>query len=306
MLITIAIPTYNKQDTVRNAIESCIHQDFDKPYEILLVDNCSTDNTFEICKSYQDEKKNIRVYQNTQNLGMWGNHNKCLELAKGNYVVFCHTDDLLESNALLLLTERLEYRKFPKKYMLWGHSMYNDYKIHLDRYYWHTNEIIAGSNAYKIFVDSGLAPSGVCYSRKSFLEAGGFINDTKLVMPNSDSTTMIKLAFRGFQFEMMDTLYFLRTESSSGHLCKKRRNERKEIDVYMCNLMQDHFSEHELFQIVSESMNNSFLMASYLVNLPYLREKLRKRCVKKVLKNPAIIRNNNFRKVYAKLFCRIA
>jgi glycosyltransferase involved in cell wall biosynthesis len=306
MIITIAIPAYNKHDTISKAIESCISQDFSQSYEIIIVDNCSTDGTFEIAQSYQNEERNIRVYQNEANLGMWGNHNRCLELAKGDYVVYCHTDDIFKPYALTQVFERLEFRKFPMQYMLWGHSMFNDYKTQLDRYHWNTNEIIAGSNAYKIFVDSGLAPSGVCYSRKSFLEAGGFINDTKIILPNSDSTTMIKLAFLGFQFEMMDALFFQRTESSSGHLCKKRRAERKEIDTYMCTLMQNHFSERELFQIINESINKSFLMASYLVSLSYLRGKSRRICVKKVLKNPTIIRNKNYRKVFLKLFCRFA
>jgi glycosyltransferase involved in cell wall biosynthesis len=302
MIFTIAIPAYNKHDTISKAIESCISQDFSQPYEIIVVDNCSTDDTFKIAQSYQNEERNIRVYQNEVNLGMWGNHNRCLELAKGEYIVYCHTDDIFYPYALTLLYDRLEFRKFPNQYMLWGHSLFNDFKTRLDRFYWHTNEIIAGSNAYKIFIDSGLAPSGVCYSRKSFLEAGGFINDTKIIMPNSDSTTMIKLAFLGFQFEMIDALFFQRTVSSSGHLCKKRRTERKEIDTYMCNLMQNHFSEREIFDIIYESMNNSFLMASYLVGLSKYRRNSRKVCVKRILKNPTIIRNRNYRRVFCKLF----
>src|SRR4051794_31293108 len=80
---TIAIPVYNREDLVRGAIESALqHQQAD--LEILVIDNCSTDRTAEVARSYEDPR--LRVVVNDSNLGLFGNFNRCLELATGKYI----------------------------------------------------------------------------------------------------------------------------------------------------------------------------------------------------------------------------
>lgn len=90
--ISICIPTFNRADLLEKTILSCLNQT-QKPFEILVVDNHSTDTTKEVAEKYK--KKGIKYFRNRKNLGIVGNWNKCIEYAKGNYITILHSDDLL-------------------------------------------------------------------------------------------------------------------------------------------------------------------------------------------------------------------
>ena len=94
---TVAIPVYNRIGLVGQAVDSALAQDIDD-MEILIVDNCSTDGTWELLQKYQDPR--IRLIQNEINIGLFPNFNRCLELAKGEYLRFLCSDDLLVENCL--------------------------------------------------------------------------------------------------------------------------------------------------------------------------------------------------------------
>lgn len=95
---SILIITYNQEKLVENAIESAINQTV-KPYEIVISDDCSTDNTIEVINRYKKEYPDlIRVNKNDKNLGIHGNTKKILELCSGNVVSFCSGDDALEKD----------------------------------------------------------------------------------------------------------------------------------------------------------------------------------------------------------------
>ena len=93
--VTVAIPTYNRAHYLPEAIESVLAQTF-QDFELLILDNASTDNTPELVKSFKDER--IRYVRNQTNIGMFGNCNKALELARGEYVIIFHDDDIRKKN----------------------------------------------------------------------------------------------------------------------------------------------------------------------------------------------------------------
>ncbi|MCF0185669.1 MAG: glycosyltransferase family 2 protein, partial [Bacteroidaceae bacterium] len=174
MLFTIAIPCYNNVKTIGKAIRSAIHQDYISEYEILVANNASTDGTKEQIEQFDCE--NLRVINNPTTVNLFANHNVCLREAKGDYVVFCHSDDELLPQALTILEDRIKSRLFPQKYVLWGRSMFRDYARNLNEIGYRQNTILAGEQAIDFFIMAprGLTPSGTCYSRKSIIELGGF------------------------------------------------------------------------------------------------------------------------------------
>ena len=89
---TIAIPVYNREKLLGQAIESALAQQGDD-VEILVVDNCSTDRSWEIARGYADPR--LRLVRNERNLGLFGNFNRCLDLARGAYVRILGSDDRL-------------------------------------------------------------------------------------------------------------------------------------------------------------------------------------------------------------------
>ena len=93
-LLTVAIPTYNGGENLIRAIKSCkyINLPQDK-FEILVVDNCSTDGSIEKVKLLQQDFPNIRIVINDKNYGRVGNWNRCIDLAKGKYLIFLFSND---------------------------------------------------------------------------------------------------------------------------------------------------------------------------------------------------------------------
>lgn len=89
-MVSVIIPTYNRANTIKRAIDSVLNQTYSN-IELIIVDDCSSDNTFEIINSYTD--KNIRYYKLEKNSGACVARNKGIEMALGEYIAFQDSDD---------------------------------------------------------------------------------------------------------------------------------------------------------------------------------------------------------------------
>lgn len=90
-LVTINIPTYNQEKYIARAIESCLEQDYPN-LEIIVCDDCSTDNTYLIAKEFATN--NVKVFRNTKNLGRVGNYRHILyDLSQGEWIANLDGDD---------------------------------------------------------------------------------------------------------------------------------------------------------------------------------------------------------------------
>ncbi len=100
-LVSFVVPAFNCGSFIKDAIERAFKQDY-SPLEIVLSDDCSTDNTFEIMKDMARQYKGphkILLNQNEKNLGITKHMNKLfLELAHGEIIVVAHGDDISEPN----------------------------------------------------------------------------------------------------------------------------------------------------------------------------------------------------------------
>ncbi len=94
-LVSICIPTYNRATIITKAIDSALSQTY-KNIEVIVVDNASTDNTEEIVLGYDDPR--LRYVRNSENLGLFGNFNRCIELYKGEFLHILHSDDYIDSD----------------------------------------------------------------------------------------------------------------------------------------------------------------------------------------------------------------
>ncbi len=98
-IVSICIPTYNGAKYLRECLDSVLAQTF-TDFEILLVDDKSSDKTLEIAQEYADKDTRIRVICNEKNLGLVGNWNRCIELAQGEWIKFVFQDDLIAPECL--------------------------------------------------------------------------------------------------------------------------------------------------------------------------------------------------------------
>lgn len=96
-LVSIIMPTYNREKTIKRAVDSLIKQTY-KNIEIIIVDDGSKDNTKDIVTNYSDER--IRYVNLVENKGANYARNKGLSLAKGKYITFQDSDDEADLNKI--------------------------------------------------------------------------------------------------------------------------------------------------------------------------------------------------------------
>ncbi len=90
-LVSVCINAYNSADVIGETIESVLNQTY-KNLQIIIVDDCSTDNTAEIVKSYDDDR--IELYTLPKNFNISNANNECLHRARGEYIAHIDSDDI--------------------------------------------------------------------------------------------------------------------------------------------------------------------------------------------------------------------
>jgi len=91
-MISVIIPAYNSSSFIKRAIDSVLNQIY-TDLELIIVDDCSTDNTYDVCKAYTDPR--IRVIKNEINQGAGISRQVGLKEAKGEWITFLDSDDFL-------------------------------------------------------------------------------------------------------------------------------------------------------------------------------------------------------------------
>ena len=97
--ISVLMPVFNSEQFASEAIESITNQTF-KDFEFLILDDASTDKSFEIIKEFEKKDSRIKVSQNEKNLGVVASRNKLLNLSKGKYIAWLDSDDIAIENRL--------------------------------------------------------------------------------------------------------------------------------------------------------------------------------------------------------------
>ena len=183
--ITIAIPTFKRADLLKEAINSALNQIDFSDYDIIVVDNDPERNceTEKLMNTYNDPR--LGYYKNAENLQMSGNWNRAFQLARGEYLVLLHDDDLILNSFLCDCSKILAKRKNigilkPMAYKL------NSDKIDIKKL---KNEapkssekiqrLYDFSNFFSFKLDS---PTGIVFKKKDVLELGGFNQDFFPVM----------------------------------------------------------------------------------------------------------------------------
>lgn len=108
---SIIVPVYNAEKYVVDTIESVLRQDYDN-WQLILVNDGSTDSSGNICSDYADKDKRI-IYINQENQGLPGARNSGYFKADGDYILFCDADDCYTDNALSVLVDNINSQDNP-------------------------------------------------------------------------------------------------------------------------------------------------------------------------------------------------
>lgn len=254
--ISICIPTYNRSDLLRKTLISVARQTV-KPYEVIVADNCSEDDTEEVAKSFEG----VMYYRNERNLGLAGNSNRCIQLAKGEFVTILHSDDLISPDWHEYWLSVLARNKDNKNIGVFFSSIFtidsNDiakivYRVLPDE------RLLAQGEAFRVLWSRnmcGLPASGSIIFRKSiFNDIGGYVEE---LSTESDALLVLRIlnnysiyhsprliyAFRIHPFQTFDRVKQEKTIDKKLNILKRHLNIFK--DFYNNELKAEY--RHPMF-----------------------------------------------------------
>ncbi|MEO8414526.1 MAG: glycosyltransferase family 2 protein [Ginsengibacter sp.] len=166
-LVSVLMTAYNREKYIGEAIESVLASTYSN-FELIVSDDSSTDRTVEIANEYAREDKRVKVYVNEKNLGDYPNRNKAASYAKGKYLKYVDSDDIIYPFGLDMMINRME--AFPQAAIALAKRGLKDKPFPL---------LLSPKESYELAYLKGLfvfgnAPTSAIINRKAFIKTGGF------------------------------------------------------------------------------------------------------------------------------------
>lgn len=216
--VSIYTPTYNCGKYLETAIESVLSQTY-QDFELIIIDDGSTDNTELILEKYKDNPK-IKIIKNKKNFGFVKSAIKAIKLSRGEYIMRLDADDYLDENALMIMTNILD--KHPEIGMV-----YPDY-FQINK----KGEIIDYFRKKKLGQDFkllDLPALGACtMMRKSCYQVIGGYRDDIRMQDNYDLWLKFIAKFKPYNINL-PLFYYRRHRSNISNRTKKILQTRRYI-----------------------------------------------------------------------------
>jgi len=197
MRVSIIIPVFNAKDTIQEAVESALNQDFPKKdFEVIVINDGSTDNTLNVLELY---RKRIRII-NQENQGTVKAANKGFRVAQGRYVIKLDADDCFKSNILKEMAIVL------------------DKKPGIDFVYCDYYEKSFSGKTKKVSTKSNIFNTvaiGIMFRNNKLAEQGFYREDIKF--PEYDLLLRIRKEWNGFHIQKPLFYYNRREDSLTGN-----------------------------------------------------------------------------------------
>lgn len=237
-LISVIIPTYNRVELLGRSIQSVLSQTYTN-LELLIIDDCSKDNTGEFVKSLSD--KRIRYHRNEHNMGLAGAKNVGVSLAKGELVAFQDDDDEWLPDKLMRLMEVWKKEKNEETGMIYhemqeqGASTFIPSRdIPLE---WKSKEIFRHMLLYPMIGATASLIRKSCLEKLGgFNEALGSIEDYEFYLRMAEKYEIL------FVGEPLMTIY-----DTPGSV-NKRFKSKIDTELYVLDTMYDSLCRYEILQ----------------------------------------------------------
>lgn len=186
--ISVVIPLYNKKQSVLETMKSALNQKFDN-YEIIVVDDGSTDHSAELVETIKDEK--LKLYRK-KNTGVSDTRNFGIAKAQGDYIAFLDADDLWDDLYLERLHRMIESAPecgmFVQNYQT---VRFDDLPIHPDQH--QKGHIEIYKNWEEVFYEMPMVTPAIAVNKRKFVESGCF--DTSLTI-GEDLEAWLRMALQ--------------------------------------------------------------------------------------------------------------
>lgn len=190
--VSILTTIYNREAFLPDCIESILKSTFQN-WELILVDDKSTDKSRAIANTYVQKDARIKLYENAQNIGDYPNRNMAASYATGTYLKYLDADDIIYPHSLQIMVDALD--QFPNAAMALSHNVIDDNTPY-------PHEIPPAEAIKSFFIGKnvlGVGPSAAIIKKSVFDELGGFsgkpyLGDSELWLKIASRYPIVKLA----------------------------------------------------------------------------------------------------------------
>jgi len=153
--VSILIPVYNREGLIAETMESALAQTYGD-IEIIVVDNASTDGTWNVVQSYAVKDSRVKVFRNSENIGPVRNWRRCIEEATGEYGKILFSDDLMKEDMLAECVPLLKDEKvaFVFSGVINGHEPWSGDEL----FHWRRSTGVYATKDYILDALDGVAP----------------------------------------------------------------------------------------------------------------------------------------------------
>lgn len=283
--ISIAIPVHNGENYVMEAINSVLEQNYDN-YELIIIDNASTDNTYKILKKIKHKK--IKLYRNSTNIGSTRNFNKCIKKAKNDYFMLLSHDDYLLPGCLVNYVKAIKNSEAEMLYSAF-HTVNKNKKIINSKKIHKTDKIFQRKELILELLDNPLG-SQLCFYKTDILKKNvGYELDYG---PFCDGALFLKAGLK------VNKVYYL-----SDFMFCHRSHENQGQNAFL-NFDLNTISEHwgiklEKSFFIENSYNHSFFKYIKLLHKNVEKENIKNLYKRKIY---AVILSSNLRSISIAMF----
>lgn len=170
-LISILVTVFNREQYLLGCVTSILKSSYTN-FELIILDDCSTDKSFLIAKNLALTDPRIQLYKNEHNLGQFANRNKIVEYARGQYIKYVDSDDFIYPNCIETMVEAAV--TYPDAGLI-GELYFDAFEGSLPLYL-KPEEAILG-HFFKGNRSLNIGPTSLMYKKDVFLHVGGFRTD---------------------------------------------------------------------------------------------------------------------------------
>jgi glycosyltransferase involved in cell wall biosynthesis len=185
-LVTVLMTAYNRQEYIAEAIESVLASTY-TDFELIVLDDCSEDNTVFIAQKYEAMDSRVKVHVNDENLTQFKNRNKAAELARGKYIKYFDSDDVMFKDLLQITIKAM--LSFPDAgsgvECTWEMIPPSELPVKFTSREAYVNHFFKG-NDFLFF-----GPGSSIFKKSAFEECGGFNVEVGIL---ADTLLMLQLA----------------------------------------------------------------------------------------------------------------
>ena len=255
---SVCIPTYNMDKYIGESIKSVLLQTF-SDFELIIQDNCSTDGTEKIVKSFKDSR--IRYQKNDKNYGMYENINRACKASSGKYIKLHCADDLMSPNCLSRIAKSINQYEYLAKIWLVGITYDPNHMGVVDDCYKPDSIISKGDFAGFFNQNIGGGLANICIERE-YLSRMGYYGYPSSKDYSRDVTTFFKLLSESEAVTIHELLVYERShEMQNRHLLKRANQIAEYLDFYqkatLTNIISGRSNKKAWVKFLDETIANN-------------------------------------------------